>query len=246
MNVTNYLEDNDKEQITINDLIAKMKDYLENTDIEPFSFKHMNKRLIDHFKDRIIITELAGKSNVVTFRSTASVILHQFYESPKNEDSESEKYRLIETAAKLIKNDAKLMRTDSSVYPSSEEIRSVDENLACLPGTLKVLLQNVFVGKDTSLKVASIGQAIIQSIRPRILNFPLQIGLGVQMHRLFGSRFLTDTLNQMGFCSSYSEVQKHERSAAVHIGTDIPGLMPDMFVQHVADNVDHNLRTLDG
>ena len=103
MNVTNYLEDNDKEQITINDLIAKMKDYLENTDIEPFSFKHMNKRLIDHFKDRIIITELAGKSNVVTFRSTASVILHQFYESPKNEDSESEKYRLIETAAKLIK-----------------------------------------------------------------------------------------------------------------------------------------------
>ena len=228
------------------DLIAKMKDYLEDTDIEPFSFKHMKKRLIDHFKDRIIITELAGKSNVVTFRSTASVILHQFYESPKNEDSESEKYRLIETAAKLIKNDAKLMRTDSSVYPSSKEIRSVDENLACLPGTLKVLLQNVFVGKDTSLKVASIGQAIIQSIRPRILNSPLQIGLGVQMHRQFGSRFLINTLNQLGFCSSYSEVQKYERSAAVHIGTDIPGLMPDMFVQHVADNVDHNLRTLDG
>ena len=37
-----------------------------------------------------------------------------------------------------------------------------------------------------------------------------------------------------------------ERSAVVHQGTDITGYQPEMFIQHVADNVDHNIRTIDG
>ena len=65
---------------------------MNDTEFEPFSFPYMKKkRLNDHFTDRIIIAELDGKSNVVTLRSTASSILQQFYESPKKEDSESEK-----------------------------------------------------------------------------------------------------------------------------------------------------------
>ena len=223
-----------------------MKEYLEDTDFEPYKFTYMKKRINDHFKDRIIITELDGKSNVVTYRSTAFNILHQFYESPKTDDPEAEKFRIIETAAKLIKNDIKSINAETSQYPSSDEIRSVEENIEFLPGTLKVFLKNVLVGKDTRIKTASIGQAIMQSVRPRVLNTPLQLGLGVQMHRQFGSRFLIDTLNQLGFCSSYSEIQRYERSAAVNLGVDIPGLLPGSFVQHIADNVDHNLRTLDG
>ena len=35
-------------------------------------------------------------------------------------------------------------------------------------------------------------------------------------------------------------------SAAATQGTDIPGITPGHFVQFVADNVDHNVRTLDG
>ena len=86
----------------------------------------------------------------------------------------------------------------------------------------------------------------MQSARPRILNTPLQLSLGLQMHRQFGSRCLIDTLNQLGFCSSYSAIQRYEKSAAINLGTDVPDLKSGMFVQHVADNVDHNLRTLDG
>ena len=66
------------------------------------------------------------------------------------------------------------------------------------------------------------------------------------MHKQFGSKCLIDTLNQLGFCSSYFEIQRYERSAAVNLGTDIQGRMPGTFVQHIADNVDHNWRTLDG
>ena len=68
---------------------------------------------------------------------------------------------------------------------------------------------------------------------------PLQLGLGIQMHK-------------HGFCVSYSEVLKYERYASVHQGTKIPGVSesssaePTHFMHHVADNADHNSRTLDG
>ena len=32
----------------------------------------------------------------------------------------------------------------------------------------------------------------------------------------------------------------------MNLKTDIPGLMPGMFVKYIADNVDHNSRILDG
>ena len=40
------------------------------------------------------------------------------------------------------------------------------------------------------MKIAAIGQAIMQAARPRVLLAPLQFGLGVQMHHHFASRFL--------------------------------------------------------
>ena len=86
----------------------------------------------------------------------------------------------------------------------------------------------------------------MQTVRPRTLNMSLQLGLGVQMHRQFGSRFLSDTLNKLDLCSSYSEIPRYERCAAIHFGTDISGLGPGEFHQHMAENVDHNLRTLYG
>ena len=49
------------------------------------------------------------------------------------------------------------------------------------------------------MKIASIGQAIMQAAQPRVLLAPLQIGLGVQMHHYFGSRILIDSLHNHGF-----------------------------------------------
>ena len=76
---------------------------------------------------------------------------------------------------------------------------------------------------------------------------PLQLGLGVQLHHHFGSRFLVDTLHSLGFCCSYYEVQKYESNAAAILSTTIPCQDAEVpFLQFIADNVDHNLRTLDG
>ena len=63
---------------------------------------------------------------------------------------------------------------------------------------------------------ASIGQAIMQAVRPKAIIALLKNGLGGQMHRQLGSRFLVDSLYSHGFRSLYSEVKKFEKSAAVH------------------------------
>ena len=67
----------------------------------------------------------------------------------------------------------------------------------------------------------------------------------MQLHHHFASRFLIDSLHQHGFCCSYKEVHKFEQNAAVSQGTDVPCLTSES-VQYVADNVHHNIRTLDG
>ena len=101
------------------------------------------------------------------------------------------------------------------------------------------------MGKGSQRKIASIGQAIMQAARPRVLLAPLHVSLGVQLHHHFVSRFLIDSLHSHGFCCTYEEVHKFERNAVLSHGTDIPNFTSES-IQYAADNVDHNIRTLDG
>ena len=73
----------------------------------------------------------------------------------------------------------------------------------------------------------------------------LKNGLAIQLHYLFSSRLLIDHLHELGYCSSYNEVTTYERSAAT-ISSCEQKLEENSVVQHVADNADHNLCTLDG
>ena len=71
---------------------------------------------------------------------------------------------------------------------------SVEITISFLPELLILLLDTFIFGVDKKLKIAPIGQAIMQGTRPRVLIAPLQLGLAVQMHHSFGSRFLIDFL----------------------------------------------------
>ncbi|MES9884095.1 MAG: hypothetical protein ABW185_24890, partial [Sedimenticola sp.] len=246
LKVIKYLEENDEEQLTIGDLIQQMASYLSDTDSEPYCFKYMKEQILKQFGEKIIITEVNGTPNVVTFWSTASTILNDFHSNQKQESAEDEKLRIIQTAAKLMKNDMKSQVQQSDVYPSDREMSSIDEARSFLPHSLRSFLQCLFTSAGSTMKVASLGQAIVQATRPRVILSPLQLGLGVQLHHHFASKFLIDTLHQHGFSCSYKEVKKFERSAAVNSGTDIPDTTSDSFIQYSADNVDHNIRTLDG
>lgn len=245
--VTQFLEENEDDMITVNDLCQKMEEFLEGSE-EAYSAIHMRKKLEEHFGSQIIITTTAKKSgNVVTFKRSMASIIQEFHSTlKKGESPEEEKKNIVETAAQLLKSEIKGIDAKGDTYPSSEEMASTERSLEFIPELLKLFLRTLLCGKNIDLKLASIGQALIQGTRPRALLAPLQLGLAVQMHHHFSSKFLIDTLCAHGFSTSYGNVQNFERSAAVSQGTDIPNFSSGSFVQHVADNIDHNVRTLDG
>jgi len=143
----------------------------------------------------------------------------------KNTDPELEKARIITTAAQFIKNDINAMKQSKDLYPYKAEMPLSTATLECIPDYLKSFLRSVYAGKDVDVKRASLRQAIMQAARPRILLAPLQIGLGVQMHYHFQSKFLTESLNSHGFCCYCDEVkvESYDRSAVI-----LPGMIADV------------------
>ena len=180
----NYLEENDDEQIIISDLVLKMTEICNH---EPYSTNYMKKRQIKH--SAVVISEINGKSDVVTFKTTASEILHEFDRQPKEEDLSVKKKRIVETAAKLILNDIKSFPINKEMYPDPNTLSSVMANHECFPDSLRTFMDTLCKGKNSVIKVSSIGQAIMQAVRPKVFISPLQIGLGIQLHHHFTSKY---------------------------------------------------------
>jgi hypothetical protein len=122
-----------------------MDEFLVDSESTPYGHTHMKTRLKEHFCDRIIITEINGKTNVVTFRSTAEAVLQNFHARQKD-DPTMEKIHIIKAAAKLIRDDIKSVDTSNETYPASHEIESPEECLNFLPETLTLLLGEIFMG----------------------------------------------------------------------------------------------------
>ena len=174
LEIAKYLKENDEEQITLTDLTNMMgKICSDATSVEGYSNICMKKRLIEHFKDEISITNIDfyGRSNIAT------------------DDIEQQKYCIIEATARIIKNDIKCLPPDNS-YPSLEELRSIPKYIEYLPSSLHLLLENVFLSKNSGKHLAFIGQSIMQQACPRALIMPLQVGVAIQMHHHFSSRYL--------------------------------------------------------
>ncbi|GFN75910.1 hypothetical protein PoB_000241600 [Plakobranchus ocellatus] len=172
---------------------------------------------------------------------TAEKILDQFWKQEKESETSTEKFRIIHTAAKLILADVRDIQYSKDFYPTREVVGDLEENVNYLPASL-ILFPQTLMNKKNETKLKT---AMMQAMRPNILIPPLQIGFGVQLHHFHGSRAIIDLLHSLGFCSSYHEVQCFEQCAASSQGTDLSGVSSDSVIQFVADNVDHNLRTLE-
>ena len=159
------------------------------------------------------------------------------------------KRAIIETAAKLIKSDIKTnVPSVTNEYPSTETLK-LDSALTYIPATLRTFLNSLFMGKDTQRKINSIGQAMIQAVRPQAALAPLQLGLSVQIHHLYRSKFIVDTLCEMGFCSSYGKVLRFEKNAANCVAPNMLGEnidVEDTTLLFSGDNVDHSILMIDG
>jgi hypothetical protein len=195
LEIMKYFEMHENEQLTVVDLVNIMDEKCGN---HSYSSVYMKKKILEYFGDIIIIAEVNGKHEVVTFKSEAHAILHSFYKRSKRDECMSEKEAIITTAARLILNDIKNMEKGKDIYPPATEIKSLSSNLNYLPDSLHLFLQKVIDNKQGKKKIASIGQSIVQTATPRSLVCPLQLGLGVMIHHMSGSKMMVDCLNNLG------------------------------------------------
>ena len=61
-----------------NDLKELMDSFLKDSPHEAFTTKWIKHRLQEQLKDEIVITEINGKPNIVTFQTTTAKILQNF------------------------------------------------------------------------------------------------------------------------------------------------------------------------
>ena len=119
--ILDYLIKNDDEQITLPELQDMMAEKIP-AHSSAFTCKHILKLLKERLGDQIIVTSINGKSNVVTFRETASKILSDFKKDKDAKSEEEEKYRIVQTAAKFIKSDIKNLQSTGDFYPILQKI----------------------------------------------------------------------------------------------------------------------------
>lgn len=109
------------------------------------------------------------------------------------------------------------------------------------------MMQFLKMFKLSTLRQESIGQCIVNGTSKRVMP-PILLALGVELDHIFGSKWLIDELFRLGFSVSYPEVTKYKQACSkTPIEEQIKSLCPEgSFTTFVADNVDHNVRTLDG
>jgi len=101
----------------------------------------------------------------------------------------------------------------------------------------------------SDLKVECLGQCIIKAAMPRYCLPSIPFALGVEVDHMFGSRWLNSQLFSLGLAISYAEINRFKQGVFMSENTtDIlkSQATEGSFTTFIADNVDHNIATLDG
>ena len=212
---------------------------------EIYSIKRLKQKMQEHYKECIFFAEVDGRGSVVCFRNMARYIINEKWYSYKEDNIEDEDERIVTAAAKIIRAEIRECKYDSEFYPTNEDIANIDRGRQWVPRHLQTLLKIIVVSE---LKQNSIGHCIVQSARPRSVITPTLFGLGVEMDHVFGSKWLINEMSRLGFSISYDEVTRFKQSVIQSESFEnlITEYFPGTFTQWVADNVDHNVATLDG
>lgn len=215
----------------------------EYGDLEPdiFGKKHMQTLLMSRYGEDVTFADKLGRKTVVSFKDTTKHIINQEWYNNRKKDTSSDSVRIVQTAAQLVATQIRNLEGNMNEYPTTNEMLVGIENF--VPPLLHVFLSTLI---KCEKKETSIAQSIVQAARPQSIITPLQLGLAVSLHHEFRSESLLLQLSRFGFCASYDEVTRFHHSVMESQTSCKNVNQPVTFVQYVADNVDHNVRTLDG
>ena len=210
-----------------------------------YTKKWLKRKLKEKYQDHIYFSEINGKNNVLCFRNMVDYLINDKWYLDRKNDNAQEADRIVLTAAKIILNDVRSSEFDNQWYPTNKILESCEKQKDWLPYYLRLMLESII---KYPIMQASIGQAIVGAVRPRSSMPPIMFGVGVQLDHVFGSKWLLSELNRLGFCASSDAVNCYKQAVVENENvSDITrNYIPGSFTQWSADNVDHNVRTLDG
>ena len=128
--------------------------------------------------------------------------------------------RPLDSTMMEIISDVREMTADKSKYPSNEELSDINYETKWVPESLQIFLSSLI---SSNLKQLSIGQCIVQASRPRSLIVPIPFGVGVDVDKSFGTKWLVDHLAKFGFSVTSDEVKLLKQSAATSQVTTFDG-----------------------
>ena len=135
------------------------------------------------------------------------------------------------------------MKYNTENYPTAESLTSLDELKNWVPPLLNSFL-NILI--NDSLKATAISHSIVQACIPRSCISPLLLVIDVSLDYYLASKWPITTLSKLGVSLSSDEVIKFKRSTSLQSLDSNILKDPDFITQWSADNVDHNISTLDG
>jgi len=237
-----WMEDGDNELYTIAEVHDKMHKLSVDSD-SVYTPGYLKTLLLKRYGDHIYFASISGRRDVICFRNMAARIINdQWYENREN-DVEKESKRIVAAAAKLIKASIREMKSNTEKYPVNSEVSDCSVAKEWVPPLLRLLLQDII---PDELKQIALGQSIVQASRPRSLIAPVLFGVGVSLDHVLASKWLLVTLSRLGFSISHEEVNRYKQSVVQIPDIDLPLEFPLSFTQWSADNVDHNVMTLNG
>jgi hypothetical protein len=110
---------------------------------------------------------------------------------------------------KLVREEIRVRSYNKDVFPRMNEIKSSEECQEFLTPSLRVFL-DILIKEE--LKCDGIGQAITQAARLNSVISPLLFVIGIELHHIFGSKWLIEELSSFGFSIIYNEVQLFKQS----------------------------------
>ena len=106
----------------------------------------------------------------------ADFFLNELWREERRKDKEKDAERKVTTAAKVIMAEIQETKYDTSEYPKATDISDISNE--CVPNLLKAFLQVLI---NSNLKQNSIGQIIVQTVKPKASLMPIPFGLAVEL-----------------------------------------------------------------
>ncbi|KAI4476269.1 hypothetical protein M0804_013723 [Polistes exclamans] len=243
--IANYIKDSPKGRFTANELL-----YLNGS--RCFTRKVLYRKLMEFFGEDIYILSQQGRETTILYKSFSSTKLcEDWYRDPDSLDIKQQE-AIVSAAAQIVRKNIENHEYKKNSYqPAGKFLHSVQQDI---PPLLRVLIDQLTISnsfkKDDNdeeqkyiVQRSAIAHSIIALIRRSDFTSHLQLALGIYIHRKCGSKLIIDILNKIGFCVSYYQLQQYEASIIMDPPKFV--LEDDVCVQHVFDNIDHNVGALD-